>query len=149
MGVKGSGRRPKPTALKVIEGNPGRRPLNQFEPTPERGEPDRPADLGPAGTVEWDALAPALAAMGVLTRVDGQVFATYCRLVDQAATVRFEMRSASPEFVDRYRREERDIAKTLSPYLSRLGLTPADRARIVVAREDEAGSAPHPWAVRQ
>ena len=29
------GRKPKPTALKVLEGNPGKRPLNLFEPTPE------------------------------------------------------------------------------------------------------------------
>ena len=30
------GRKPKPTRLKVIDGNPGRRPLNKREPVPER-----------------------------------------------------------------------------------------------------------------
>ena len=29
------GRKPKPTALKVLEGNPGKRPLNLYEPAPE------------------------------------------------------------------------------------------------------------------
>ena len=28
------GRRPKPTALKKLEGNPGKRPLNELEPVP-------------------------------------------------------------------------------------------------------------------
>lgn len=29
------GRKPKPTALKVLEGNPGHRPLNKKEPLPK------------------------------------------------------------------------------------------------------------------
>ncbi|HZK10243.1 MAG TPA: phage terminase small subunit P27 family, partial [Clostridia bacterium] len=33
------GRKPKPTALKVLEGNPGKRPLNKNEPQPERKAP--------------------------------------------------------------------------------------------------------------
>ena len=31
------GRKPKPTALKVLEGNPGKRPLNENEPIPPKG----------------------------------------------------------------------------------------------------------------
>ena len=30
----GRGRKPKPTALKKLEGNPGKRPLNELEPVP-------------------------------------------------------------------------------------------------------------------
>ncbi|MEQ8198694.1 MAG: phage terminase small subunit P27 family, partial [Clostridiaceae bacterium] len=30
------GRKPKPTAIKVLEGNPGKRPLNKNEPKPEK-----------------------------------------------------------------------------------------------------------------
>ena len=29
-----TGRKPKPTALKRLEGNPGKRPLNAMEPVP-------------------------------------------------------------------------------------------------------------------
>lgn len=29
------GRKPKPTALKKLEGNPGKRPLNELEPLPQ------------------------------------------------------------------------------------------------------------------
>lgn len=34
------GRKPKPTALKVLEGNPGKRPLNKNEPNLKRKRPD-------------------------------------------------------------------------------------------------------------
>ena len=32
------GRKPKPTAMKILEGNPGKRPLNPFEPVPVKGD---------------------------------------------------------------------------------------------------------------
>ena len=39
------GRKPKPTALKVLEGNPGKRPLNENEPKPENKAPRCPSWL--------------------------------------------------------------------------------------------------------
>ena len=33
--AKGQGRKPTPTNLKVLKGNPGRRPLNKDEPVPD------------------------------------------------------------------------------------------------------------------
>ena len=41
------GRKPKPTALKVLEGNPGKRPLNDHEPIPPKGELKCPSWLLP------------------------------------------------------------------------------------------------------
>ena len=41
------GRKPKPTALKVLEGNPGKRPLNDREPVPPRAALKCPAWLLP------------------------------------------------------------------------------------------------------
>ena len=41
------GRKPKPTALKVLEGNPGKRPLNDREPVPPKGTLKCPAWLLP------------------------------------------------------------------------------------------------------
>ena len=36
------GRKPKPTVLKELEGNPGRRPLNKNEPKPNKKAPRCP-----------------------------------------------------------------------------------------------------------
>ena len=41
------GRRPKPTRLKMLTGNPGKRPLNHDEPRPEAAIPECPPELGP------------------------------------------------------------------------------------------------------
>ena len=39
------GRKPKPTALKIVEGNPGRRKLPEFEPKFDPAQPTPPPFL--------------------------------------------------------------------------------------------------------
>lgn len=46
-----AGRRPKPTHLKVVTGNPGKRKLNDKEPTPAREIPSPPEHLSDWGKV--------------------------------------------------------------------------------------------------
>jgi P27 family predicted phage terminase small subunit len=72
------GRRPKPTSLKVLAGNPGRRPLNPNEPQPELQVPDCPAELGPVARREWDRLVGELAKLNLLTNLDRAALAAYC-----------------------------------------------------------------------
>ena len=43
------GRKPTPTALKVLEGNPGKRKLNDNEPRPDKKAPSCPKWLEPSG----------------------------------------------------------------------------------------------------
>jgi len=74
-----TGRPPKPTALKVLEGNPGNRPLNEKEPEPDKGMPEAPPELDPLALEEWNRRGPGLVAMGVLTTIDTAVFAAYCQ----------------------------------------------------------------------
>ena len=42
-----AGRKPKPTAVKKLEGNPGKRKLNSKEPVPAKGIPACPDWLMP------------------------------------------------------------------------------------------------------
>jgi P27 family predicted phage terminase small subunit len=72
------GTKPKPTALKLIEGNPGRRPLPKHEPKPRPGIPPCPEYLDARARAEWDRITPELYAAGVLTTIDGMVLALYC-----------------------------------------------------------------------
>lgn len=71
-------RRPTPTELKKLAGNPGHRPLNDAEPQPMRGIPEMPKGLRPAARREWNRIAPALEQLGVLSRIDGKALAMYC-----------------------------------------------------------------------
>lgn len=72
------GRKPKPTALKKLEGNPGKRALNEYEPMPPITQLRCPNYLLPEARKEWRRLAPALISMGVLTVADAVPFAAYC-----------------------------------------------------------------------
>lgn len=81
MGGKGSGgRNRKPTAVKKVQGNPGKRPLNKREPKPHPGMPAMPAGMPAEACAEWQRMAPILEKMGVLTVADGPALAAYCKL---------------------------------------------------------------------
>jgi P27 family predicted phage terminase small subunit len=71
---------PTPTALKILNGNPGHRPLNKNEPTPPECKklPPPPSWLQKLATIEWKRLGPELVELGLLTVVDLTQFAAYC-----------------------------------------------------------------------
>jgi P27 family predicted phage terminase small subunit len=72
------GRRPKPTRLKVLTGNPGKRPLNEHEPEPAPAVPDCPSELGPVAQREWERLAGELGKLRIITHLDRGALASYC-----------------------------------------------------------------------
>lgn len=140
-GNHNSGRRPKPTALKVLQGNPGKRPLNQAEPKPPSGEVVMPGELSQAGRVVWGRLSPIARAMGTLTTADVEAFKTLCELqasLDMAARMK-----DSPEFAVVTVSDDGAVmaahpvfslelkyAPVIRPYYERFGLEPAGRSRI-------------------
>ena len=68
----------KPTRIKELEGNPGKRRLPINEPIPPMDLPDPPSFLNAYALEEWGQVAEGLNAMGVLSRVDRAAFAAYC-----------------------------------------------------------------------
>ena len=72
------GRRPKPTRIKLLTGNPGRRPFNPDEPKPEISLPECPAELGPTARKEWDRMIGELGPLRILTHLDRAALAAYC-----------------------------------------------------------------------
>ena len=58
--MAGRGRPPKPTALKILEGNRGKRALNTDEPKPKSGAPKCPSFLSPEAKKEWRRIVRAL-----------------------------------------------------------------------------------------
>jgi P27 family predicted phage terminase small subunit len=77
------GRKPTPTALKVLAGNPGKRPLNHNEPKLQRGVGDPPDWLDERARAEWWRVVPDLEAAGVTTRVEATMLACYCQAVSR------------------------------------------------------------------
>ena len=65
---------PKPTALKRLAGNPGKRRLSDREPQPERTLPAMPRGLRRRAKKFWQEHSEKLDRLGVLTEVDGPAF---------------------------------------------------------------------------
>jgi phage terminase small subunit len=149
MGYENSGRRPQPTALTVLRGNPSRKKLNENEPRPPSGEVVKPAELSVAAGVVWDRLAPICIQMGTLTCGDTQTFGTLCELqatLQQASSqkdaegfapfvISQDFNGADVVKIHAAVKLERETANALRPYYALFGLEPVSRARISVPRQ--------------
>lgn len=77
MGMRGPS--PKPTALRLLEGNLGKRPLNEHEPKPRAIAPRCPRHLDSEARREWRRITPILLRMRVLTEADEYTLANLCQ----------------------------------------------------------------------
>jgi P27 family predicted phage terminase small subunit len=137
-----AGRTPKPTALKLVEGNRGKRAINGHEPEPLiLHDLSAPAHLPEAHRVIWDELAPKLKRSGVLTEADTILLEMTCAAV---ATHRLAVSKMDGGKV--MMRNEETGAVSLSPWamlqsmsfkqglaaLREWGATPSSRSRVMV-----------------
>lgn len=72
------GAKPKATVLKLITGNPGRRPLNPKEAKPPAVIPDPPEMMKGAALDEWKRVTPLLADVGLIAKLDRAIITAYC-----------------------------------------------------------------------
>jgi P27 family predicted phage terminase small subunit len=73
---------PKPAALKLLEGNPGKRSLNLAEGINPRVEiPSAPKHLGIEARKEWKRITPILDELGLISGLDRAALALYCQSV--------------------------------------------------------------------
>jgi P27 family predicted phage terminase small subunit len=138
------GRKPKPTALKVVQGNPGRRPLNKLEPKPEPGIPVCPSWLSSKGKFAWKEISTLLGDMRVLTKADRKALELLCdayseyrdaRAVIQKDGATYEAITEAGSIIVRSRPEvaiSSDAWRRVKTMLSEFGLTPSSRSRIQV-----------------
>ena len=90
------GRKPKPSALRLFEGNPGKRSINKDEPAPDPGISAAPEHLSEVAKTAWAAVSIKLDKIGVLTVVDDwaleQLCENYAEILDLRATIKTEGR---------------------------------------------------------
>ena len=133
------GRKPTPTAIKLLEGNPGKRELNTKEPRPEKKAPRCPTWLEAEAKKEWRRLVKQMEQLGILTEVDMAAFAGYCQT--------YARWKEAEEFITKHgtivktpsgywqQVPQVSIAQTylkiMSKFCEEFGLTPSARSRIV------------------
>ncbi len=139
------GRRPKPTHLKYLTGNPGKHRLNGAEPAPQPAIPDCPPELSALARKEWHRLVTELAALHLITRLDRAALAAYCaayalwaEATEAIRTYGVMIKSPSgfPQqspYVSIANRQ----AEIMMRIAAEFGFTPASRSRIVAPSPTE------------
>jgi P27 family predicted phage terminase small subunit len=142
------GRKPKPTRLKLITGNPGKRPLNAREPKPAIRVPTCPAHLNPSAKAEWKRLARQMHVLGMISKLDRAALAAYCQAYGRWAEAERKLKETpmllklpsgiiqqSPWLAIANKQLE-----LMSKFMSELGLSPVARTRVEVKP-----LGPKPW----
>lgn len=146
--MKQKGRKPKPTQLKVLNGNPGKRPLNDREPKPETTIPKCPDFLDADAKAEWARLTKELKVLGLISQLDRSQVAILCQEYSRwkQATQIINRLGTTFETEKGYiaQRPEVGVAnKAIQNILkisANFGLSPSDRVRIVCdTSHDENG----------
>jgi P27 family predicted phage terminase small subunit len=161
---------PKPTHLKLVTGNPGRRPLNKREPKPAAGVPSVPAHLSAPAKAEWRRISRALAKMGILTGIDRAALGAYCQAYADWTEAEKEL-AANGRVINTPGKTKTKTAKDgsvteettggypvqspwlpirnralelMHKFLTEFGLTPASRSRITAGNGEDKGGAKDP-----
>jgi P27 family predicted phage terminase small subunit len=150
------GPQPKPTKLKKLAGNPGKRALPKNEPQPEpvllAVEP--PTYLSAIAQEEWRRLSPQLIGLGLLTVADFTTFAGYCVAYADFVTAECELQKGttvtvgkekqpvrSPWFIIKYKALE-----AMMRIGDRFGLSPAARVPLAATLPEQPPALPPPGA---
>src|SRR5262249_45538329 len=140
-----SGRKPKPTRIHILNGNPRKRPLNPNEPLPKRGFPLCPSWLkGPAKAV-WDEVTPELDRLGLLTIVDGYAIACFCQacadLQEAQETIakegRYAERGTGGKCLHPAVHDANPAMDKIAKFAALFGLDPSSRSRLQVPPASE------------
>jgi P27 family predicted phage terminase small subunit len=127
-----------PTALKVVMGNPGKRPLNHLKPKPRLAIPSCPAHLQPTAKAEWKRLARHLHQLGVLTELDRAALAAYCQEYGRWVEAERRLKETPPLLKtpaghvrpSPWLAISNKSVELMHKFATELGLSPASRSRV-------------------
>lgn len=143
------GRKPIPTGIKELRGNPGKRPLNDREPKPPAEIPTCPSHLTGEARKEWNRIVPELKACGVLTKIDRAALAAYCDAYGTWVEANAKMGKSGGLMVkspngypmqNPYLSIRNKAFELMHKFLIEFGMTPSSRSRVQVyhpAEEDK------------
>ena len=138
---------PKPTAMKIAAGNPGKRPLPENEPEVEPALMDAPEHLSAAAKEEWARVSPKLFAARIVTELDRATLTGYCEAwgnyvaaslqVQKYGAVLLSVQSKSP-YISPYLNVMTIALKHMNSFGMEMGMTPASRTKVSTAGGESA-----------
>jgi P27 family predicted phage terminase small subunit len=148
MGNWNSGRRPRPTAMKILRGTQRRDRLNPDEPKPAPADFDAvPAELAKdrEAAREWARVVPLLRACGIISRVERSALLALCEQWSQYVKATQSVRKhglllqhAGIPTVNPAVRVARHALQQCQRLWGELGMTPAARAKLTTLQPDDA-----------
>jgi len=138
---RGGPRSNKPTSLKVLHGTARPDRINGDEPKPQPIAGDKPASMDYYAEKAWDYLAPKLEKLGVLTEIDGPLFALFCEAYGRWERARRRLQAAMKTGDnDKIRQAEVSVEKAEQSarlLAGEFGIGAAARSRLSVETEQE------------
>src|SRR5262245_33575233 len=139
------GRKPKPTHLKLLQGNPGKRALNANEPRPPVEMSEAPEHLTDVAKVEWKRMGERLLRLGLLTVIDGAAFSAYCTIYARWVEAEQALKKTgsvvrSPNgypILSPYYTIANQSLQQMRAYMTEFGMTPSSRSRISLAGAED------------
>jgi len=137
---------PLPTALKVLEGNPGKRPLPENEPKPHEASLVCPDWLTDEAKTLWNKYALVMKDLGVFKQTDEMSFATLCQemgryielqkiINERKGYTTNNIRGGSKPYPEMAM--ARECLKNIRGLMAEFGMTPSSRSRISVSEIEE------------
>ena len=139
------GRKAKPTALKLIDGNPGNRPLNEHEPAPPKVyDPPAPEGFTALQSAKWTEVAGKLGKIRVLTELDLDALEIYCRewinyheaLADVAARGKLLQLASGGVMWNPSWTQLKHSQSACRSIMAEFGMTPSTRTGLVASADD-------------
>lgn len=134
--------KPKPTKLRVVQGNPGKQRVNDSEPEPDAFQGFPPTYLDDVAREKWLVLAPLLQKLGLLGDIDEDLLAAYCTAFSRWREAEEFIKTNGTTYITRSRRGEElhkrypqvaiasDNLKRLQSLGAEFGLSPSSRTRL-------------------
>ena len=146
------GRKPKPTALSIIQGNPGRRPYPKNEPKPKSVAPNAPAVLSPEAKKHWRVVVKQLHASKLMTRLDIDALVIYCEAYARWADANNQLMSQGLIITSPHGYSVQNPLLSISnkafdqlrAMLVEFGMTPSSRTKVTAVDSDKKGG--DPWS---
>lgn len=133
----------KPTALKLLAGNPGGHKINKREPKPELKIPDPPRGMTEGALRFWPEVTQLIDKMKITTEQDKYALSQLCEAFADQEAARLSLSLAGGSVIESvskdggiryYPRPEvkilSDLDRRIKMYLIEFGLTPASRQRV-------------------
>lgn len=139
------GRKPIPSNVHRLRGNPGKRARNKQEPQPNKGRPSCVLSLNQTAKRHWRYYVKELHDIGTVTKVDRHALAIYCeacarweraiKMVEEKGEV---VKTKQGNIIQNpYVGIANRAADQINKYGASLGLDPSSRTRIKVSPREE------------